>query len=328
MNSRKLYWGLSVTCGILMAASLEARAASKEAIDRLVAGAKKEGEINFHAPSAIGPKAAQLLGAAFNKKYGLNVKLNYFSSSSFTKDTAKAIGWGAVGVPPDWDLMVLTENNHADLWQRKLHHIFDYKSLGIDNQSIQHDGGTLALSHGLVLPAYNTKVVQSKDVPRSWEALLDPKWKDGKLGVSDATYYFALFTKAWGEQKTTEYVKSLAKQRPFLGRLAELTTRLQLGEILIATINMDPILVSTTNIGVLKGAAHPNAAVLFTAFNLSPEGQDLWEQYRGHTSAFIPGTRTYNFLKGKKVVFMEGQDPALVERLANEYSRIFGFATQ
>jgi iron(III) transport system substrate-binding protein len=189
--------------------------------------------------------------------------------------------------------------------------------------------------------------MQSGDAPRTWEALLDPKWKDGKLGVSDATYYFALFTKIWGEQKTTEYVKNLAKQRPFLGRLAELTTRLQLGEILIATMlsestlhsaksrgapiafaPVEPVLVSTTNIGVLKGAAHPNAAVLFTAFNLSPEGQELWEQYRGHTSAFIPGTRTHNFLKGKKVVFMEGQDPAVVERLATEYSKIFGFATQ
>jgi iron(III) transport system substrate-binding protein len=332
----------------LAVSSLDAPAAQKDNIDKLVAGAKKEGEINFHAPSAIGPKAAQLLGAAFNKKYGLNVKLNYFSSSSFTKDTAKAISWAAVGVAPEWDVMVLTENNHADLWQRKLHLQYDYRSLGIDQRSVQHEGGTLALSHGLVLPAYNTKVLNTKDVPHSWEALLEPKWKDGKLGVSDATYYFALFATIWGEEKTTEYVKGLAKQRPVLGRLAELTTRLQLGEILLATMlsestvhtakkrgaplafadQIEPVLVSTTNLGVLKGAAHPNAAILFTAFNLSPEAQTIWEEYRGHTSAFIPGTRTFNFLKGKKIVFMEGQDPAQVEKLATEYSKILGFTTQ
>lgn len=314
-------------------------------IEELVAATKREGSINFHAPSAIGPKAAQSLEAAFNKKYALNIKLNYFPSSSFTKDTAKIIGWGAIGVPPEWDLTVLTENNHADLWRRKLHLPFDYKSLGIDPKAVQHDNGTLALSHGLVLPAYNTKVVATKDVPRSWEDLLDPKWKDGKLGVSDATYYFALFARLWGEERTTDYVKSLAKQRPVLGRLAELSTRLQLGEILIAAMlsestvhtvkrkgapiafaeRVEPVLVSTTNIGVLKGAAHSNAAILFTIFNLSPEAQDIWEEYRGHTSAFVQGTRTHNFLKGKNVVFMEGQDPNLVDRLANQYSKILGF---
>jgi iron(III) transport system substrate-binding protein len=324
----------------------EARAASKDKIDQLVIAAKKEGAINFQAPSLIGPKAAQLLGAAFNKKYGFDIKLNYFPSSSFTKDTAKVISQAALGVAPEWDMMVLTENNHAELAERKLHLPFDYRSLGIDPKAIQHNNGTLALSHGLVLPAFNTKVVAAKDTPRSWEDLLDPKWKDGKLGVSDATYYFSLFAAGpWGEAKTSEYVRGLAKQRPFLGRLAELSIRLELGEILVAVMlsettvhaaktkgapiafaeKVEPVLVSTTNIGVLKGAPHPNAALLFTTFNLSPEAQEIWEQYRGHTSAFVPGTRTYNFLKGKRVVFMEGQDPKMVDKLANEYSKILGF---
>src|SRR4051812_9181624 len=59
--------------------------------DELVAGAKKEGVINVHAPSNIGPQGAQELGAAFNKKYRLNIKLNYSPSSSFTTDTGKLI---------------------------------------------------------------------------------------------------------------------------------------------------------------------------------------------------------------------------------------------
>lgn len=315
-------------------------------VDELVAAAKTEGALNWHAPSAIGPGGAQALIQAFNKKYRLNITVTYFPTSSFSKDTAKIISQSVLGVAPEWDLMTLTGDNHAELWQNKLHLPFDYKALGVDPRAIQHDGGTIALSHGVVLPAYNTKVVASKDVPRSWEDLLDPKWKDGKLGVADATYYFTLFAAGpWGEEKTTEYVRGLARQRPFLGRLAELSIRLQLGEILVAAMlaestvhsaklkgapiafaeRVTPVLVTTTNIGVVKGAVHPNAAHLFAAFNVSPEAQELWDKYRGNSSALIPGTRTNKFLKGKEVVFQEGQDPKLVERLSNEYSRILGF---
>jgi iron(III) transport system substrate-binding protein len=320
--------------------------ASAASLDELVTAAKKEGTINVHAPSNTGPQGAQALSEAFNKKYRLNIKLNYFPSSSFTKDTAKIISQSALGVAPEWDVTILTENNHAELWHKKLHFQFDYKALGVDPRSIQHEGGTIAVSHGPVLPAYNKKILSSKDIPKSWEDLLDPKWRDGKLGVADTTYYFASFaTGAWGENKTTEFVRGLARQRPFLGRLAELSTRLELGEILVAAMlaestvhnatskgapisfaeDVQPVLVSVTNIGVLKGAAHPNVAYLFSAFMVSPEAQSLWGKYFGGTSALIPGTKTNKFLKGKQVVFQGGQDPALIERLSNEYSKVLGF---
>jgi ABC-type Fe3+ transport system substrate-binding protein len=315
-------------------------------LDELIAGAKKEGVINVHAPSNIGPQGAQELGAAFNKKYRLNIKLNYFPSSSFTTDTAKVISHSLLGVAPDWDVITLTENNHAELWQKKLHLPFNYKALGVDSRAIQHDGGTIAISHGPVLPAYSKNVLAVRDVPKSWDQLLDPKWRDGKLGVADTTYYFAPFAAGpWGEERTTGFVKKLAEQRPVLGRLNELAVRLQLGEILVAVMlaestvhnanskgapiafaeQVEPVLVSVTNIGVLKGAAHPNVAHLFTAFMVSLEAQDLWEKYFGGTSALTPGTKTYRFLKGKKVVLQGGQDPDTIQKLSNEYSRILGF---
>jgi iron(III) transport system substrate-binding protein len=320
--------------------------ASAAAIDGLVAGAKREGVINVNAPSALGPEAAQELGRAFNKKYGLSVKLNYSPTKGFTQDVATVISQSLMGISPEWDIMVLTENLHADLAQRKLLVPFDYKALGVDSKAVQHENGSVAFLHGIVLPTYNNQVVVAKDVPKSWEDLLDPKWKDGKLGVSDATYLFALLAAGpWGEEKTTNYVRNIAKLKPFLGRMAEVYTRLELREVLVASMlpdnfthrakmarapivhaeNVDPVLILPYNVGVLKGAAHPNVAHLFTLFMVTPESQNLWDKHSGQTSAFVPGTRTYNFLKGKQTVFMGGQQQGVVERLSNEYSKILGF---
>jgi iron(III) transport system substrate-binding protein len=315
-------------------------------VDELVAGAKKEGVINLHAPSNIGPQGAQALIAAFNKKYGLSTKVNFYPSSSFTKDTAKVISQAALGVAPDWDVVTLTDTNHAELAHKKMHLPFDYKSLGVDPRAIQHDNGTVVISHGPVLPAYNKNVLAAKDVPRSWDGLLDPKWRDGKMGVADTTYYFATFAAGpWGEGKTTDFVRKLAAQRPFLGRLTELAVRLQLGEISVAAMlaestlhnanskgaaiafaeHVEPVLVTVTGIGVVKGALHPNVAHLFTAFMVSPEAQALWENYFGGTSALVVGTKTQKFLKGKQVVYQGGQDPATIQRLSIQYSTILGF---
>src|ERR1044071_2421850 len=106
-------------------------------IDDLIAGAKKEGTLEFYAPSTLTPQGAQAIGAAFNKKYGLNVKLQYSPSGNMTRDIGKVVGFGASGVPPEWDLMVVTDAHHATLWVKKMHQPFDYKSIGVDPKAIQ-----------------------------------------------------------------------------------------------------------------------------------------------------------------------------------------------
>ncbi|HEY3167244.1 MAG TPA: hypothetical protein VGK57_08450, partial [Candidatus Binatia bacterium] len=52
------------------------RTATAAPVDDLIAGAKKEGVIEFYGPSTLGPEGAKELAGAFNKKYGLNIKLN------------------------------------------------------------------------------------------------------------------------------------------------------------------------------------------------------------------------------------------------------------
>ncbi len=315
-------------------------------IDDLVAAAKKEGVIEFLAPSTLGPKGSQALGEAFNKKYGLSVKMNYSSSSNMTGDVAKLVTRAASGAGSEWDLMVVTDAHHATLWGRKLHQPFDYTKLGVAAELIQYDNGTISLANQFVLPAYNKNILPAQDVPKRWEDLLDAKWKGGKLGMSTATHHLArLAVGAWGEKKALEYVTALAKQEPNLGTLANLYTRLQLGEVLIAVtltdsfINrakrdgapivaaegIEPVISPAYNAGVPKGASHPNVGHLFAVFLTSLEAQAVWEKFNGQTSAFIPGTTAHKYAQGKRVVYMTQNQAETVDQLAREYGKILGF---
>ncbi|MBI2359743.1 MAG: extracellular solute-binding protein [Deltaproteobacteria bacterium] len=331
--------------GAFLALLLLAPPAIGAPVDDLVAAAKKEGVIEFYAPSTLTPQGAQALGEAFNKRHGLSVKLNYHSSGGMTRDVGRLASLAAAGQPPDWDVMVVHDAGHSTLWLRKLHKPFDYRKLGIDPRVINFDNGTVVIANQFALQAYNSKVLPAQDVPKRWEDLLDPKWKGGKLGMGTATHHLARLATVWGEEKTTEYVKALAGQKPSLGRLAEIYTRLLLGEILVAITQLDefihrakvtgapivfaegvqPVIAPGVNAGVLKGARHANAGHLFTAFLTTPEAQEIWEKYQGQTSAFVPGTKSYKYAQGKKVLFMTQDQAEMVDRLTAEYGKIFGF---
>jgi iron(III) transport system substrate-binding protein len=315
-------------------------------LEDLIAAAKKEGVIELLAPSTTGDKGAQALGSAFNKKYGLNIKINYTPSSNMTGDVAKLVMGAASRATPEWDLMLVTDAHHATLWSRKLHQPFDYAKLGIAPELVQYDNGVVSLANQFVLPAYNKNVLPAQDVPKRWEDLLDAKWKGGKLGVSTATHHLSrLAVGPWGEAKATEFVGGLAKQEPILGTLANLYTRLQVGEILLAATltdsfisqakkdgapivfaeGLDPVISPTYNAGVPKGARHPNAGHLFAAFLTLLEAQELWEKFNGQTSALIPGTTAYKYAQGKRLLQMTQNQAQTVDRLARQYGKILGF---
>ena len=263
-----------------------------------------------------------------------------------TRDVAKVVSFAATGTPPDWDIMVVHDAAHATLWLRKQHKPFDYAKVGVDPQVIGYDRGTVILANQFVLPAYNKTILPSKDVPRSWEDLTDPKWKGGKLGMGTATHHLARLATAWGEKKATEYVKALARQEPSIGQMGQLYTRLQLGEILaMVTISVSfihrakrtgapivfaeevqPLIAPAYQAGVLKGAKHPNVGHLFAVFLTTPEAQEIWEKYGGQTSAFVPGTTAYKYAQGKKVLYMNQDHAEMVDRLIREYGKILGFS--
>lgn len=339
-------WRRSASCSLALALVVGSIAAAAAApLDDLIAGAKKEGVIELYAPSTLTPQGAQSLSEAFNKQYGLNLKLNFSPSGSMTRDVGRIVGIAATGQPQEWDVMLVHDGGHATLWLKKMHKPYDYTKVGVDPQAIQYDSGTVILANQFVMPAYNKQLVAAKDVPKSWNDLLDPKWKGGKLGMSTATHHLARLATLWGEGKTTEYVKQLTRQDPILGEFGTLYTRLQIGEIL-ATITMtdsfihqaklkgapivhaeevSPIISPAYNAGVLKGSPHPSAGHLFAAFLTTPPAQEILYKFGGQTSAFVPGTPAYKYAQGKKVIYMKQEHAEMVDRLTSAYGKIFGF---
>ena len=337
---RLLYSGL--TAGFVALQSLSVAPAAP--LDDLIAAARKEGTLDFYGPSTLKADGAQALAQAFNKKYGTNITVKFLPSGSMTRDVGKVATQAATGAPPEWDVMVATDAHHASLWLRKLHKPFDYKSLAADEKLIDHDGGSISFAHQYIVPAYNSSMVSSKDAPKRWEDLLQPKWK-GKVGVTTATHHFGrLAAGPWGEEKTTAYVKALAQQNPVVGQLGPTYTRLQLGEILVAftltdsyihlaketgapvaeAVEVQPVIAPAYHVGALKGARHPNAAHLFAVFMTTPESQQLWEKEVGVSSALIPGTAYYQKAKGKQMIYMSKDQAEKVDVLAKKYGQILG----
>ena len=216
---------------------------------------------------------------------------------------------------------------------------------GVNPRLIQYDSTTVILAHGFALPAYNKKFLSPEEAPKSWDDLLDPKWKGGKLGITDAVHHLARLATAWGEEKTTKYVKALAEQQAIIGQPGHMFSRLQIGEIKVAFTlgegyvhsaklagapivhaeTVEPVIAPATNAGVIKNARHPNAGFLFTVFLTTPEAQKIWQQYRGESSAFVAGTPAYEYAQRRKMVYMTQDKAEMINRLTTEYGKVLGF---
>lgn len=183
---------------------------------------------------------------------------------------------------------------------------------------------------------YNTKLIPAAEAPKTFDDLLDPRWK-GKIGwastgTASGVGFVGNVLLTMGETAGREYLKKLSAQqiRTIKGGGAEALQAVADGTIQIGLqifnhhtriqkakggevewIKMEPLLAFPNPIGVIKGAPHPNAARLLIDFVLSEEGQTVLRE-----SNHIPASTKVNppdpaLKNGFKVNFL---DPVLAER--------------
>jgi ABC-type Fe3+ transport system, periplasmic component len=147
----------------------------------------------------------------------------------------------------------------------------------------------------LYVMAWNTNAVKADDVPRTYEDLLDRKWS-GRVALEAADVaWFAAVAKAMGQAQGVAFFRKLAATHPSMRNghtlMAELVAA---GEVPIAIDAhvqgiarlkargapiewkpLQPAFGQPSSVGVARAAPHPNAALLFAEFILSPEGQQI-----------------------------------------------------
>ena len=147
--------------------------------------------------------------------------------------------------------------------------------------------------------AYNTNIVKKNDLPRTYQDLLDAKWK-GRLGIESKDYdWFYSIVKDLGEAQGLALFKTLAAKNGLSVRNGHtlLANLVAAGEVPLALtvyhytpeqlkrkgapidwFAIPPVIASVNAIGVSKHAPHPNAAILFYDYLIGEEAQELFAE--------------------------------------------------
>jgi iron(III) transport system substrate-binding protein len=141
---------------------------------------------------------------------------------------------------------------------------------------------------------YNTTVVKEEEIPKSYDALLESRWRGNRIAI-DSTAHGLLrgLAAAWSEEKAVAYLKRLAEQQPVMARASIMAVdSLHTGNVAMVIarapviqgykkklqspidwVSLEPTVAQIDVVMLSAQSPHPNAARLFVDFALSKEGQ-------------------------------------------------------
>src|SRR5262245_9108201 len=76
----------------------------------------------------------------------------------------------------------------------------------------------VAIGSGIQVVAYNRKLIPESQVPSSWEGFLKPEFADRKFVLDIRPKDISALVPAWGMEKTLDFARKLAAQRPVWAR--------------------------------------------------------------------------------------------------------------
>ena len=257
---------------------------------RTLDAARKEGTLTFYT-SMQTPESGPL-SAAFEKKYGVKVNLWRATSDqviqrSITEARANRNAMDVVETNAPEVEALAREGVVAEYYSP---HFKDFPDWALP----AHHKWTSARAN-LWIVAFNTNKVKREDIPSTYEGFTDPKWR-GRIGIesTDQDWMYAVI-QFLGEQRGMEMFRKLAALKPDMrvghALLAELIAagEVPLGLTVysgnadslkkkgapIDAVPVEPIVGRPQALSVAARAPHPNAALLFADFLLSPDGQKL-----------------------------------------------------
>lgn len=317
---------------VFFSRSLHAQAVNVDA-------AKKEGKVVVY--GTVPPQSMDVINKPFEKKYG--IKVEYWRASS-TKVMDRALTEWRAG-RPGFD--VVEGNRGVQLIMKKEGLFAKYippSSEKFPDQFKEKDG---IMTPWRVLPIsilYNTELVKGGDIPKTWNDLLNSKWK-GKISMPDPSQHTTTaqfldnLDKLMGAN-AVEFIKALAKQQPHMVEsLAPVANVIIRGEALVGIayvkyvkqykgpidyVLMEKHLADPNYMSFSGKAPNPNAARLYIEYSTSPPGQKAVAE-EGEF-ALYPGVDP-DIRDADKVIartiFMDTPSEEEFKKLSDQYRKIF-----
>ena len=261
-----------------------------ERLKRLAEGAKKEGVVSIYTSMPLDDMAA--LTSAFEAKYGVKAKV-------WRSGSEKILQRGLLEAKANRFEVDVFETNSPEMEVLSREKVLIAGNSPFLNelipQAIPSHKEWIATRLNIFTCAYNTKLVKKEELPKTYQDLLDPKWK-GKLSVeADDSDWLAETVMKMGEEKGLALFREIARKNAVSVRKGHtlLSNLVASGEVPLALtvynykieqmknsgapidwFALDPTIARPNANGVARNAPHPHAALLFQDFELS-EGQHI-----------------------------------------------------
>lgn len=262
----------------------------------LIEAAKKEGQLLWYTGLIVN-LVVRPLSEGFEKKYG--IKVNPVTTND--AETLLRISNEARANNRQCDVFDSPGTTIPPLTAAGLIEKYAPKSAEVFPEGMKGKDGLWTAIFALYLTTcYNTDLVKAAEAPKTYEDLLDPKWKGkivwtGTRTISGPAGFIGNILQTMGEEKGMAYLKKLSEQK--IVSLAGQNQRVVLDQVIagqypislmtynhhaviskgqgapVAWVKMEPLVANLGVVGIAKGAPHPNAAKLFMEYIFSEEGQ-------------------------------------------------------
>jgi iron(III) transport system substrate-binding protein len=310
----------------------------------LIDAAKKEGKIAWYTADDL--VLATKVSKAFETKYGMKVQLERSGAERIYQRIAQEYASNINEV----DVATTSDLGHTVSWNASgwLASFVPSEAARWGEKAIGPNGIYIVDKFTMVIPGYNSRLVKAEDAPKTWNDLLDPKWK-GKLVKAHPGYSGAITNETFALSHLLgwEFYEKLAKQgvlqvqsatdppmrcaqgeRAVMADAAEVTSLRLIGEgaPLVLVYPSEGVPVVGVGSVLMQKSPRPNSARLFMHYLASSECQkiNMDNGSRSFDTTLAEPAGWTPLAKIKKLF----NDPADLAREAEEikkhYSKIFG----
>lgn len=181
---------------------------------KVLEAAKAEGEMVWYVGS--GRRTAEEEGRfskAIENSLGVPIKVHFDASTgTVTQQRNKIIDESKAGVKPSIDIFSSGVDSLIQLQDAGVVEPTDWVSYGFLAKSVEPKINGALIWDNMRAMFYNTNLVKGGDIPKSYEDLLDPKWK-GKIATNSTPSTFPYIAATVGEQKFLDIMVRLMKEQ-------------------------------------------------------------------------------------------------------------------